>query len=183
MDRQLGVPGEAHSRAVRACAEAVSRLMSAGIAPEALAEYVPTRRAFLRRKPATMRPLGHVWRMGPLLLGTGGELYAAGHATRAAERGRPGYQSVSREERREVAAAALRGGYPAGTPVNYGAVLVLDEATAPPHDGSELPVGISDGEVRVRWRAGATLDGAPTLAAFLAERVELLVHPPHGATE
>lgn len=183
VDEQQGALDDAHGRAVRWCAEAVLRLTSAGIAPEALAEYVPPRRGFLRTKPATMRPMGQVWRLGPLLLGTGGELYAAGHATRSAERGRPGYQSVSREERREVAAAALRGGYPAGAPVNYDAVLILNESTPLALTDSKLPAGISDSEVRVRWRAGASLDGAPTLAAFLAERVELLVHPPQRATE
>lgn len=182
MDEQQAAPDDAHGRAIRACVDAVSRLTSSGVRPEALAEYVPPRRAFLRTKPATMRPLGQVWRMGPLLLGTGGELYAAGHATRAAERGRPGYQSVSREERREVAAAALRGGYPTGAAVNHGAVLVLNESTVIAQDESELPVGISGGEVRVRWRPDAPLDGAPTLAAFLSERVELLVNPPQGAT-
>lgn len=183
VDEQQGAPDDAHGRAIRACVDAVSRLTSAGVEPEALAEYVPPRRAFLRTKPATMHPLGQVWRMGPLLLGTSGELYAAGHATRAAERGRPGYQSVSREERREVAAAALRAGYPTGAAVNYGAVLILDESTAVSQDDSELPVDISGGEVRVRWRAGAPLNGAPTLAAFLSERVALLVHPPQGATD
>lgn len=163
---------------------------------EALAEYVAPRRVLLWTRPATMRPLGEVWRIGPLLLGTAGELYALGHATRAAERGRPGYQSLSREERREIAAAALRGGYPAGTPVNYDAVRIplaaegtaaavgpaADRAggaagTAGPPD-RELPVGYADGEFRVRWRAGAPLQGAPVLADFLAERIELLLSPP-----
>lgn len=129
-----------------------------------------------------MRAVGEVWRLGSLLLDTEARLYTSGHATRSAERGRPGYQSVSKEERREIAAAALRGGYPIGTPVNYDAILIplplTPEDLSPGEDG---PVGIRDGELRVRWRPGASLDGAPTLAAYLSERVGLLTDPPLGA--
>ena len=125
-----------------------------------------------------MRPLGEVWRLGSLLLATTGELWAAGRATRAAERGRPGYQSESREERRDVAAAALRGGYPEGTPVNFEASrLPLDEV-AVRELSVEEPIGWADGEVRVRWRAGAPLAGAPALESYLRERAALLISPP-----
>ena len=169
---------DAAARAAQACAATAAALRSAGVAPEALAEYVPPRRVLLWTRPATMRPLGEVWRLGALLLGDDARLYAAGRATRAAERGRPGYQSVSREERREIAAAALRGGFTAGAPVDFDAVpITLDAASlaaAPP----DSLVGFADGEVRVRWRAGAPLAGAPTLASFLAERAGLLTDPP-----
>jgi hypothetical protein len=166
---------------MRGCAEAAERLQAAGVPAEALAEYVAPKRVLLWTRPATMRSLGEVWRIGPLLLGAAGELYALGHATRAAERGRPGYQSLSREARREIAAAALRGGYPAGTPVNYDAVripLSAEESLEASDHSPELPVGYADGEFRVRWRPGAPLQGAPTLADFLAERIELLIAPP-----
>ncbi|MFV0434645.1 MAG: hypothetical protein ACK5LO_11760 [Leucobacter sp.] len=189
---------EALARARRACAEAAEQLADAGIAAEALAEYVAPRRQLLWKRPATMEPRGEVWRIGPLLLGvpeTAGadpRLYAAGRATRTAERGRPGYQSVSREERKEIAAAALRGGFPLGAPVNFDAVPIpLDDAAyesagsaaAPAAATSSAnsaagPVGFADGELRVRWRDGAPLTGAPTLAAFLADRVALLIDPP-----
>lgn len=172
----------AEDRANRACAATVEALQRAGVAPEALAEFVPEGRRFLvLPKVATMKPLGEAWRLGSLLLDTSGVLWAAGRATRAVERGRPGYQSESREERRDVAAAALRGGYPVGTPVNFDAQpLPLDEDTlrALPSDD---PIGWADGEIRVRWRAGAPLDGAPTLESYLQERAELLIHPPLSA--
>lgn len=174
----------AWQRALAASAESALKLRDAGIAPEALAEYVPERRAFLWRRKATMRPLGEAWRLGTLLLGTDGSLYAHGHSTRSAERGRPSYQSESREERREIAAAALHCGYAIGTPVNYDALLLLAASGGavfdPDHDAAarELPVGLAEGEVRVRWRAGAPLAGAQTLAAFVAERAELLINPP-----
>lgn len=170
------------STAARACAAAAERLRGAGVPAEALAELVPERRVLLVRRPATMRPLGEVWRLGPLLLGTDGGLLLAGRATRAAERGRPGYQSLSREERREVAAAALRGGYPEGAPVNFDAVPLRLERDALASLDAAAPIGLFAGAVRVRWRPEAPLDGAPSLERFLDERVELLIDPPLGAS-
>lgn len=176
---------EAWRLAAHACQAAVEALRAADVGPDALAEYVPERGAFVWRRKATMRPVGEVWRLGTLLLGTDGSLYAHGRSTRAAERGRPSFQSESREERREIAAAALRGGYAVGCPVNFDAVLLMTAAGEPAEvdpdharAGHELPIGLADGEVRVRWHTGAPLAGAQTLTAFLGERVELLVHPP-----
>lgn len=173
----------AWERAHAACALSAAQLQEAGIAPDALAEYVPEHGSFLWRRKATMKPLGETWRLGTLLVATDGALYAHGHSTRAAERGRPSFQSESREERREIAAAALRGGFAVGTPVDFDAELLIS-AAGDPVDFSrtprELPIGFSEGEVRVRWRAGVPLAGAQTLAAFLAERVGLLIDPPFG---
>ena len=174
-------------RAGRAIRVSVSELAQAGVVPAALAEFMPARRRFgVLPRPATMRPIGEVWRLGALLLGTDGRLFAAGHTTRAAERGRPGYQSQSREERRDLAAAALRGGYPLGTPVNFDAVpLRLDLGSGEASrsgSGADLPLGLYSGELRVRWRPGASLEGAPTLEAYLDERVSLLIDPPLGST-
>ncbi|MCW2288757.1 hypothetical protein EDF60_0313 [Leucobacter luti] len=166
---------DALERAAAACRDAAATLQAYGVEPEHLAALIPPKRVLLWTRPARMAKLGSVWRLGTLLLGTDGALYAAGRATRAAERGRPGYQSVSREERKEIAAAALRGGYEPGSAVNFDATpLVFNaDALADP----TLPVGIADGEVRVRWRAGASLTGAATLAAFMSERAELLRAP------
>lgn len=169
-------------RAIGACTEAAAALRQAGVQPEGLAEYLPeTRRLLVFPKPATMRPLGEVWRLGTLLLDTEGGLWAAGRATRAAERGRVGYQSVSREERRDIAAAALRGGYAAGSPVNFDARPLPFDETALRELGTDSPIGLADGEIRVRWRSGAALDGAPTLEEYLRDRVALLIDPPLGA--
>ncbi|WP_244302996.1 hypothetical protein [Leucobacter coleopterorum] len=148
---------KAFERATHACDKIVATLIEAGIPQEALATYVPPRRAFLRTKPAKFEPTGEVWRLGTLLLDRNGHIYAAGPSTRAAERGRPGYQSNSREERREIAAAALKAGYKAGTPVNYAAIPIpLTEETL---QAKDLPLALSEGEVRVRWRAGAPIQG------------------------
>ncbi len=167
---------------MHACDVTVARLQRAGVEPEALAEFEPEgRRMLVFPRRARMRPVGQVWRLGSLLLDTTGGLWAAGRATRAAERGRLGYQSVSREERRDLAAAALRGGYAEGAAVNFDArPLPLDE-TSLRELASGAPIGWADGEIRVRWRANAPLDGAPTLAQYLGERAELLVRPPFSA--
>ena len=166
-----------------AATAAAAALSDGAITTEALAEYVPAGRRFgLLPRPATMLPLGEVWRLGVLLLGTDARLYAAGSATRAAERGRPGYQSLSREDRREMAAAALHGGYPIGTSVNYGAILLPAEDDRLRALDESAPIGIHDGELRVRWRAGTSLVGAPSLERYLAERAELLLRPPLGSS-
>ena len=81
-----------------------------------------------------------------------------------------------------MAAAALRGGYAAGKPVNFDAVPLPLDAAALGALTSDSPLGISGGEVRVRWRAGAPIDGAVTLEEYLRARAELLINPPLGAT-
>lgn len=158
-------------------------LRQANIAPEALAEFVPDgRHLWVLPRAATMRPIGEVWRLGSLLLDTSGGLWAAGEATRAAERGRVGYQSLSREERRDIAAAALRGGYAVGAAVNYGATALPLDAPGLAALDADAPIGLSGDELRVRWRAGASLDGAQTLESYLRERASLLITPPLAST-
>lgn len=170
------------------CAEALSevreRLVSHGVEPERLAELVPAHRRFLVARPARMHPLGAVWRLGVLLLSADEDppvLYATGRVTRAAERGRPNYQSASREERREIAAAAVRGGYAIGTRVNFDATRIPLDPDGIAGLSDDAPVGVFGDELRVRWRADAPLDPAPSLEAYLAERAELLINPPEGS--
>lgn len=187
-----GEPGWV-ARAASACERAAARLRGAGVEPEALAEYLPEARRFgVFRKSARMRPLGEVWRLGVLLLEAGDRdpaLYAAGRSTRSLARGRPGYQSVSREDRRDIAAAALQGGFPEGTPVHFDATPLPLTAAELLSLTADAPIGVQEiaGEVaglelRVRWRAGAGLEGAPTLEQYLEERVGLLVDPPLSST-
>lgn len=166
---------EAHE----ACRRAVERLRDAGVRTEHLAEFVPAERKLLWRKAATMREVGEVWRIGPILLDAEGNLHSAGRATRAAERPRPDFQSLSREERRDLAAAALKGGFAEGTAVDFDAVPILLDGSDPPADS---PVRIAGGAYRVKWHPSAPLETAPTLAAFLDDRVGLLVDPPLGST-
>lgn len=168
---------------------AAARLQTAQVPLEALAEYIPEHRRLLVKRAATMQHIGEVWRLGVLLLappeddaGSTPTLFAAHFATRAAVRLHPGNQSISREERRDIAASAIKGGYSEGTAVNFDATeIVLTEASLRSL-GTDAPVGVIETqagpELRVRWRAGASLDGAPALAAYLGERIDLLIGSP-----
>jgi hypothetical protein len=125
-----------------------------------------------------MRPLGRVWRLGVLLLETDGTLHATGEVTRAAEPGHPTHVARSIEDRREHQAAAFRGPFVPGETVNHDAP-VLDLRTLA-SGGEAGPLQLRDGRLLVAWnRADA---GAPAeLAAYLAERADLLLAPPEGA--
>lgn len=176
----MDVPEVAVANAAAACSRAVHRLRDAGVAPEALAHLEPAgRRLLVFPRAPRMRRVGEVWRLGVLLLDTDARLYVAGRLTRAAERGRLGYQSLSLEERRDVAAAALRGGFPAGAAVNFDARMLSLDA---PDSVSGSPLGYDQGAIRVRWHPSAPLQGAPTLEQYLAERVDLLIDPPLRST-
>lgn len=173
-----------------ATASAFARLEGAGVRPEPLAELVPERRVMLVKRAATMRRLGEVWRLGVLLLTAPATdpataplppLFAAGRTTRSAARPYPGNQSISREERRDIAAAALRGGFSEGSSVHFDATTIPLNEEALRALGPDHPLGVHGDGLRVRWRSGASLESAPTLGAYLDERVELLVHPPEGA--
>jgi len=184
---------------IRSSLQAAAESLEAGHAhDEALARFMPASRALLvMRKPALI-PLGRVWRLGVFLLGGSQErssqvgvsaasgvprgrnvaLYATGEATRAVDPLYPGFQSVSAEARRDYRGAAFRGPFERGETVNFEApVLELDADSLRSSSG---PLLLRDGEAWVRW--AATIDAATVpFDAYLAERVDLLVHPPQGA--
>lgn len=158
---------------------ALQRLSSAQARTEALAEWVPEHRVLLVPRPAVLRSRGRVWRLGVFLLGADGTLYETGLATRALEPGRPGYQSLSAEQRRAYRAAASRGRFPRGETVNFAAVPVdLDPDALRASTGRLF---IADGRALVRWNARATDADAVDLASYLDDRVGLLAEPPAGA--
>ncbi len=169
--------------AVAAARDLVQRtaaeLGAAGARDEALAEFVPAHRVLLIDRPARMRPLGRVWRLGVVLLAADGSLRATGGITRAVEPGHPGHMAVSVEDRREHRAAAFRGPFARGETVNYDAVPIPLEAEALRTGAG--PLLLRDGRVLVRWSASLGDDAAAPFAPYLAERVELLLHPPEGA--
>jgi hypothetical protein len=170
---------EAAREATEAVAEAVATLRAAGARDEALAEYVPRRRALLITREPVLRPLGRVWRLGVLLLGDDGTLFATGSLVRATPPGRPQYQSVSAETRRAFRAAAQRGHFSEGETVNFDAVPL--ELTAEALRAGAGPLFVRDGVPLVRWSASAPDSGARELRGYLRERADLLAHPPEGA--
>ena len=92
--------------------DAARRLRAAGVPDEALGEYAQPKAVLGIRREATMRPLGRVWRIGALLIGSslesGGRVWATGAITRVIDPGRAQFQSVSAEVRRAYRAAAVR---------------------------------------------------------------------------
>jgi hypothetical protein len=162
--------------------QAAGRLRAAGVRDEALGVYVEPKAVLGIRREPTMRALGRVWRVGALLLGsspeTAGQVWATGAITRVTDPGRSQFVSVSAEVRRAYRAAAAKGHFTDGDTVNHGATPVPLDASLVDADGV---LSVRDDEPVVRWSAaaGATVP----LAAYLADRVALLVDPPRGATD
>ena len=100
-------------------------------------------------------PAGRVWRLGDYLLSPGGALLRTGRVIRVAGTDRRrSVVAASITEHLQLALAARRGGYREGETVNYDAT---------PVDASSV-------------------DPA-ALEAYLAERADLLLHPPARATD
>lgn len=161
---------------------AARRLRAADVPDEALGEYVQPKAVLGIRRDPTMRPLGRVWRVGALLIGsspeTAGRVWATGSITRVTEPGRSQYQSVSAEVRRAYRAAAAKGHFAAGDTVNHGAVAIPVDDTLV---GAEGVLVVIDDVPSVRW--SPTAGAAVPLADYLDDRVGLLVDPPRGATD
>lgn len=158
---------------------AVDRLATAGARDEAVARFEPSRRVMLFTTKARMVPLGRAWRLGVFLLARDGTLHATGSITRAVAPGHPGYQSVSAESRREHRAAAFRGPFQPGEPVNFDATVIeLDAASLRSSAG---PLFLRDDTPLVRWSPAAGDDAAVAFDAYLEDRVSLLLNPPEGA--
>ncbi|MFF1572243.1 hypothetical protein ACFVWR_05805 [Leifsonia sp. NPDC058292] len=157
--------------------DAVERLTGSGARDEALAQFIPRHRKLLITREAVLQPAGRAWRLGVLLLAGDGRLFATGSITRALEPGRPAYQSQSAEDRRAFRAAAMRGHFEPGETVNHGfEPIALDAESLRASDG---PLMLRDGMAVVRW--SPSTEGTVELATYLAERVDLLAHPPQGA--
>jgi hypothetical protein len=174
-DRDAAAIAGIHS-AVR---DAVGALTAGGARREALAELVPARRVLLIRREPVLRRIGEVWRLGVFLLDEDAVLRATGTLVRATPPGRPQGLARSVEERRALRAAAQRGGFRDGETVNFGAPPITLEVE--PLRASTGPLFLRDGRALARWSAAAGDAAAADFGAYLAERVELLVHPPEGA--
>ena len=115
--------------------------------------------------PLKLVKAGRAWRLGVILLGRDGTLYASGEATRAVEPQRGvANKSAEAEERRELRRAAVRGRFATGEVVNFGFAAIDSE-----DQGG--PVTVVDGIPMVRWNP--TANPRP-LEGYLAERLALL---------
>ncbi|MFC9560594.1 hypothetical protein [Agromyces sp. NPDC056965] len=161
-----------------AASAAAAELARHGARDEALAEYVPERRTLGISRAARMTPLGRVWRLGVLLVGADGRLFATGRVVRAERPVRRSTPAAAIAEQRAFAAAAAKGGFAEGETVNFGAVPI-DPVELVRSGASGALVVVGD-ELFVRWSPAQP--GALTpLDRYLADRVELLANPPSGS--
>ncbi|MRX43058.1 hypothetical protein [Agromyces kandeliae] len=172
----------AAERAREAVERAVRELVEASARTETLAEFVPGRRVLGMPRAPRMHVVGPVWRLGVLLLDADGRLYATGRVVRAERAVRRSIPAESVAEQRAYRAAAVKGGIPEGETVVFDAEpLSIEPDALVVGDGPLRLIPRDEGPVvGVRWNP-AFADAALPLDAYLAERVDLLVHPPQGA--
>ncbi len=124
-----------------------------------------------------MTPVGRVWRLGVLLLDEAGGVWDSGRVVRAERTARKSITAEAVAEQRALRAAAVKGGIAEGETVDFDATPIdLDQLG---RRGASGPLVLLDGEVRVRW-SHAQPDALTPLDRYLADRVDLLVHPPQG---
>lgn len=152
---------------------AAARARLADAPRERIGELQEGRRLLGIPRAARIVARGTAWHLGVLLL-TDDAVLATGDIVRSRAEVRRGFAAESQRRRAELAAAAARGGVPAGESVHIG-WHEIDTASL---DGRSKPLAIRDGHAQVRWSAAG---GYRPLAAYLDERIELLRHPPERA--
>lgn len=154
-------------------AAAVEQLSASGARDELLVDLVRPRWLGVRLAPR-LDTVERVWRLGVLLLGHSGALYATGTTLRVSEPRHPNAQSRLAEDRRELRAIALKSGISGGETINLDARDIPIDALGP----DTRPIAKTEAGYLVAWAAGSDLT---PLAAYLDERIALLVDPPQGA--
>jgi hypothetical protein len=178
MTDAAGHAAAAIDRARQLVADAVAALRDAGARQEVLAELVPERRVLGIPRAARMTPIGRVWRLGVLLLDESGGVWDTGRVVRAERAARKSITAAAVAEQRALRAAAVKGGIHEGETVAFDARPIdFDELG---RDAASGPLVVRDGEVLVRW-SHAQPDALMPLDRYLADRVDLLAHPPQGA--
>lgn len=148
---------------------------------EQLGDFVPSSAFMGFTRRAKMLNLGEVWRLGIFLIDREGALLRTGESTRVAETSHIAHMSSYRAERHQLMDAAFRGGFPAGSVVNFNTRPVLLDLDYLAKPGS--PLFTRGPHAYVRWRTGASDDEAMLFSDYMAERLELLINPPRGATD
>ena len=152
-----------------------ARARLGGAPREALGKLIEPRRVLGIARAARIVRRGSAWHLGALLL-TDDAVLATGDIVRAREEARRGYAAESQRQRAALAAAARRGGFDEGETVHIG-WRMLDPAAV---DRGQVsgPLALVGGVPSVRWSAAG---GYMPLAAYVEERIALLLAPPPGA--
>lgn len=146
----------------------------AGAPKEALGELVSPRRMLGIPRAPKIVPRGSAWHLGALLL-TDDAVLATGDIVRARAEVRRGFPAESQRRRAQLSAAARRGGFAEGQIVHIGwRVIDLDAV-----DERSDPIALREGTPHIRWSSAG---GYMPVDRYLADRVELLLHPPVGST-
>ncbi|MBD7958199.1 glutaminase [Microbacterium sp. Sa4CUA7] len=153
-----------------------ARAQLAGLGRERLGCAMPARRILGIARAPRIVPVGEAWHLGVLLV-TDDAVLATGDIVRARREVRRGYAAQSQRERAEWEAAAFRGGFAEGETVHVG-WRPLDLAAVARGESSG-PLALHGDVPSVRW---STAGGYRALQGYLAERIELLGHPPRGAS-
>lgn len=153
-----------------------ARARLVGAPREPLGLVVQPRRILGFPRPPKIVRHDDVWHLGVLLL-SDDAVYATGEVLRAREEARRGYTAESQRRRSQLMAEAFRGGFAEGAVFHVG-WRELDAAAVDRGEASG-PLDVRDGVPRIRWAAGG--DHMP-LADYLDQHVDLLLHPPRGAT-
>jgi hypothetical protein len=150
----------------------VGRLTAAGIHDESLAVVKHSRGVLGLGASDSFVPFGRAWRLGVLLLGRDGSLYATGEVTRAVQPGRAAVnRSAAGEQRRAIRAMAARGNFARGEVVNYNwEPIALDEKSL----GSVSGIVSTRNEL-VSVRIGPGELGIVPLEHYLEDRVSILL--------
>jgi hypothetical protein len=166
------------TRARAAVAATAAVLRDAGARTEVLAEYEPARRVLGIPRAPRLRPISRVWRLGVLVLDDAGRLFEAGRVVRAERPARRSITANAVAEHRAFRAAAVKGGIAEGETVVFDARAI--DLAAAALDDPDADVQLRDGIVQVRWSPTQANAFVP-LERYLAERADLLAHPPQGA--
>lgn len=153
-----------------------ARCRLAGAPREPLGLVVRPRRILGFVRPPRIVHHGDVWHLGVLLLGDDA-VFEIGEILRAREEARRGYTAESQRRRSQLMAEAFRGGFAEGQVFHVG-WRELD-AAAVDRGGESGPLDVAGGIPRVRWASGG--DHMPLLD-YLDQHIDLLLHPPQGAT-
>lgn len=142
---------------------------------EALGELIVPRRLLGMGRAPRIAARGSAWHLGVLLL-TDEAVLATGEIVRAREEVRRGFTAESQRRRAERAAAARRGGIPEGAVVHIGWHEL--DVDAVDRGAASGPLAVVEGVPSVRWSAAG---GYVPLAAYLGERIDLLLDTDRGA--
>jgi hypothetical protein len=152
----------------------VARLTAAGARDEVLVDFSRPRWAGLKLSPR-MVEVERVWRLGVLLLGHSGRLYATGITLHVTEPKHPNPQSLLAEERRMLRTAAAKAGIANGETIDLDARDIRLDGLTP----RTRPVARTEEGFAVQWNPHSPV--LTPLTDYLEERAALLIDPPDGA--